>query len=136
MRLLVATVAGTAACVLPAALLHGCFNASADEGRLVDTVVTGVDADLLGTGVAVLLSAGALAVRRTERLRRAGAGPGREKSATTCSGVQVVADFDQGVGDHARGFMDPDTAPTLEAFPGGGDQIRVHKRTSPKLDTD
>jgi len=125
-RLLAATVADTATCVLPAALLHGCFNASANEGRLVDAVVSGADTDLLGAGTAVLLGMGALAVRRSARRRGSASGSGREKSATTCSGVQVVADFDQGVGDHARGFMDPDTAPTLEGFRGPDDQIAVH----------
>ena len=62
-RLLVATVAGSAACVLPAALLHGSFNASANEGRLVDAVLARADADLLGTVGAVLLVAATLAVR-------------------------------------------------------------------------
>jgi membrane protease YdiL (CAAX protease family) len=68
-RLLAATVPVGSRCILPAALLHGCFNASANEGRLLDSMLPGADADLLGTATAAILALSLLWVGRDSRAR-------------------------------------------------------------------
>jgi membrane protease YdiL (CAAX protease family) len=75
LRLFLAPLVGGTASVLPAALLHGCFNAVANEGRLLDAVVDGADTDLLGT-----VTAGALGVVALVVHRAGDRGPGRDEA--------------------------------------------------------